>query len=97
MKIQCHRCAGTGQVPLSEELETTYRAVKSGLHTTKQIYNADAARKFMGRSAINRRLEKLFDLGLLWRQRRGKFIHFRIIKAKDFTKRRSGKPKRQAH
>lgn len=80
MDIPCSKCRGKGRIPLPDELERTYRAVKSGLSTTEEIYAADKQRRFMGRTAINQRLERLFQLGLLSRQRQGKFIHFRISK-----------------
>ena len=86
MRMTCDKCGGTGDIPLPDVLQETYEAVRSGLHTTEEIYRAAEGRKFFGKTAVNQRLDRLFDLGLISRQRRGKIFYFTAV----------GKPERKS-
>lgn len=81
--MPCDKCSGTGQLPLAPELEETFAAVKSGLHTAHQIYGKDRNRQFIGITAINRRLERLRNMGLLCRERQGRSMHYNIQQKKE--------------
>lgn len=76
-KIPCHKCEGTGVLPLPDPLDETLSEIK-GPTTTEKLF-----RKFPGvtRNAQNNRLEELRALGFLKRERQGKeFIYTKTSK-----------------
>lgn len=67
-KVKCQCCDGTGKQPLSAPLLRVYEAVLSGHQTAPEIFHhIDNEKDDLVQESINRRLEKLVDLGLLVR------------------------------
>lgn len=73
--IECPTCSGTGRAPLPEAIQETLDILpKRGQFTA-----ADIQPKVPGTvtvNAINNRLEYLRDLGILKRERNGKFWNY---------------------
>lgn len=80
MQVLCAKCKGKGCVDLPAELESTLKAVKSGLSTTEQIFLSDKHRKWIQPTAIHNRLERLRAFGLIKRERKGKYFHYTTTK-----------------
>lgn len=67
--IPCEICKGSGRIPLPEVLQQVYDAVERGTATAPEIWAASPDRAIIGATAINRRLARLMELGLVTRQR----------------------------
>ena len=69
--VQCHHCAGSGQLPLSDEMERTLKVFDDGKPRTPT--EVGKALGWKGHcSAINNRLEDLRGHKLLRRERVGR-------------------------
>jgi len=73
--MTCRTCQGSGKERLPEQLRATLLKIGKGRKTA-----ADLAEEGLGASAIMNRLERLFELGIVGRERphRGEpWIYFR--------------------
>lgn len=66
-KIPCKACNGTGHAKLPVSLQETLDLVSKGHETAKEIFAAHPNRSDMGITAIQRRLERLLETGLIER------------------------------
>lgn len=73
--VPCNKCQGTGRHALSDCLWETLQAVRRAKFAT--AIDLLRAMKWQGAvTALNNRLEDLRELGLLKRERRGKFYFY---------------------
>lgn len=93
LMIECPECRSTGEIPLSTTLSDTLhcaRNLSKGIAcgaTSRAIYMACSDSKYIQISAINNRLVKLEELGLVRRERRGKEFHwYPILNGRPKTK-----------
>lgn len=68
VKVPCRHCDGTGSAKLPEPLQETFDLIRKGHETAKQIFRACPNRGDMGITAIQRRLERLMETGLVERK-----------------------------
>lgn len=66
-KIPCKHCDGTGSAKLPEPLQEVLDLIRKGHETAKQIFEACPNRHEFGPTAIQRRLERLLETGLIQR------------------------------
>jgi hypothetical protein len=80
--IPCHKCRGTGNVPLPEHLAETLSKING--NTT----SLELAEKIPGmtRGAQSNRLEELRALGIVERKRKGKWWIYTTVKTKTAKK-----------
>jgi ribosomal protein S25 len=67
--IPCEVCKGSGRVPLPAALQEVLDAVNQGLNTAPAIWSHTSDRANIGVTAINRRLERLTELGFVTRSK----------------------------
>lgn len=75
IEVACKSCGGTGKTPLEESLAETLPLIpRKG--ATAQWLAASARCANISPNAFNNRLERLRSLGLVRRERHGKFYHY---------------------
>lgn len=73
--IECPTCAGTGRAPMPEALQETLDVLpKRGTFTAADIQTKIPSTVTI--NAVNNRLEALRELGMLKRERNGKFWNY---------------------
>jgi hypothetical protein len=76
----CTKCNGTGRLPVSVDLISTLRIVRSHPNCTPaQVQSILDPRKIFSASAFNNRLEYLRELHLVQRERRGRNWSYKAI------------------
>ena len=79
--IDCQKCGGSGKVPLSEEMESTYEVVqKIGAATATQVKGKLDPKDSFHVSAFNNRLNDLVGAGLLERKRISRNLIYSVVK-----------------
>lgn len=76
--MQCPTCEGTGRAPLPEALQETLNVMpKKGTFTAADLQSKIPSTVTV--NAMNNRLESLRDLGMVKRERNGKFWNYSRI------------------
>lgn len=83
LKVKCSKCNGTGKADLTPELQATYDHVKRQRgdgSTAAEAKTALDKENYVSVTAFNNRLNDLWQLGLVRRERRGQagYIYFTV-------------------